>query len=45
MKHSVKRMLNRKNIGLDFDAADCLQWIDLLKRTEVFGSEIVSKRA
>ena len=38
-------MLNKMNIGLDFDAADCLKWIDLLKRTEVFGDDIVGKRA
>ena len=42
---NTERKLNRMNIGLDFDADDCLQWIDLLKRTEVFGGDIVAKRA
>ena len=33
------------SIGLDFNADDCLQWIDVLKRTEVFSKDIVGKRA
>ena len=41
---NTERQLNKTNIGLDFDADDCLQWINLLKRTEVFGDDIVSKR-
>ena len=41
---NAERHFNRMNIGLDLDAADCLQWIDLLKRTEVFGDDIASKR-
>ena len=41
----AERQLNKSNVGLDFDAADCLEWVDLLKRTEVFGDDIVRKRA
>ena len=37
--------LNKMNVGLDFNAADCLEWIDLLKRMKVFSDDIVGKRA
>ena len=40
----MARRLNKMNIGLDYNIDQCLSWIDLLKRTEVFHSEIVCKR-
>ena len=40
----MERRLNKMNIGLDFNINDSLAWIDLLKRTEVFHSEIERRR-
>ena len=32
------------NVGLDFDVANCMKWIKVLKRTEAFGCDIELRR-